>query len=692
MAFSGKLIDFAQRFAPILVLHPAEPYLPTSVDWYIQRTNYFPGSGAMLQPGTWSFSGASGTQKVPAGPDGYLSIPGDDSVTVFPPGNDVFAVRQGSIADAKAYVHARPVPGRSDQIDLQYWFFYAFNGPEYLYVASFYHSPATADFNQSFHQGDWEFVTVRVDNNDNIVAVRLSQHSGGVWYMQPATTKSGGGYQTKGKQVVVYAARGSHALYPAPGGPHMIGSLINKLGYTIGLADFTGNGTQVDYSGKGRLVLADNDLPGVFADQPDAATAAWVAFQGHWGPNMTRHISYDDLAAYIQTLLTGMPVESTLLTYLAPGTVALAALIAALIPLAPELPYQDGPANPPIQRAWSEAVEPISWPKPQLLPLYPGTTVLPGYRGPQDGYQGSAVALGPADIRNAEFYFWPNLLLDQQVYWHTDTTRRSLIQKTKIASTNGVTGIITVPSGQSTGLIQCFLLTMNGAQLMLWNAGDATSQTWQAVTSMPATQATSLGALAWSNNTLLCAYRQNVAANPAPLAYITLGNSTWSTEQTIDATKCWRGDKATLGPAPVAATLASGMTVIVYATPSNDPMNPVGLAAVTTTDFANWAGPYALPVDVDYVGDNTPSVVSAPALASDGTSLFCAFIDGLHQLRLTQSLDGEQWSDPVIVAQSLNPLATPTLVVDQQGLLMIATIDSVGGLTGTKIAYWGATR
>ena len=107
---------------------------------------------------------------------------------------DASGAHNTTLAQTPFYVHVFPDTGGVVQI--QYWFFYAFNGP-------------TDGFGT--HQGDWEHFSVRADANcsTRLGYVPFAHGSPPAW--SNATTEEEGGH------AVVYSAINSHATYLTAG-------------------------------------------------------------------------------------------------------------------------------------------------------------------------------------------------------------------------------------------------------------------------------------------------------------------------------------------------------------------------------------------------------------------------------------------------------------------------------------------
>jgi len=154
-----------------------------------------------------------------------------------------------ALADVPFYVHAFPDVGGSVQI--QYWFFYDFNGP-------------TAGFGT--HQGDWEHFSVRADANcsTRLGYVPFAHGTPPAW--TNATIEEEGGH------AVVYSAVNSHATY-LTAGTHPGGTPVTH--------DHTSKGARWFPS---HLVNGGERTCAKSARRPMAGTE-WVDFPDVWGSN-----------------------------------------------------------------------------------------------------------------------------------------------------------------------------------------------------------------------------------------------------------------------------------------------------------------------------------------------------------------------------------------------------------------------
>lgn len=206
-----------EQFAPEVRLHPEERYFPSSVSWYLQRTSL---------------------RDAPAVGASFLHIPDDANRQ---------HVRAGDLDNARTYVHARP--RGEDGLDIQYWFFFPYNGP-------LIGGPAGGA-----HEGDWEHITVRLDASwRRIQKVFFAAHDAeGRWH-EPKDLQFS--HET---HPVVYSARYGHASYPTAG--------LQSRGMLP--ADRTADGGAIWQTWLSFKIIAGPD--GLRSD------LAWLDFAGRWG-------------------------------------------------------------------------------------------------------------------------------------------------------------------------------------------------------------------------------------------------------------------------------------------------------------------------------------------------------------------------------------------------------------------------
>lgn len=275
------------RHAPILVLHPAERLTPSSVDGFL--------ADADLQRRT-----AAGWEKVEGPlPAGEADLRLDQRACRAIDGvaaTTCYAATEAAHG-AQPVVYGAVLRSRA-RIALQYWIWYPWNP----------YSPTVppGDLWQ-VHEGDWEAVSVLLDQRGTPLLAAYSQHSKG--QQRPWTR-----LPRQGTRPVVYVALGSHANYFSPG-THRFGPRVVD---PIFISVIEQNGQRpVDHAGRGRVVR-----PRVV--RISATSPSWMTFAGRFGED-----------EYLQ-VPSGTPVASG----------------------------GGGPRGPAFHRQWrSPVAEVLSWPR-----------------------------------------------------------------------------------------------------------------------------------------------------------------------------------------------------------------------------------------------------------------------------------------------------------------------------------------
>lgn len=248
---TSKESDLVARFAPHLFLHPSERNMPANVDWYLARVSMrYDHSGCpdheVLPVGKVT-QAALGTETHPDDKSFCRHDEGDIRHTTS---SENFFLR---IADAetragaprsewKVYTVWRPQ--KSGLVDIEYWFFYAYND----------------GFSIFNHESDWEHAVVTIDPNaERITKVFLSAHKGG-------TSLPAGSFETDGTHPVAYVAKGTHANYPKPGSYEIPGTHIAK-----------------DDAKKGPGWKTEGDLVAVGTRASPKNGQVFTRFWGKWG-------------------------------------------------------------------------------------------------------------------------------------------------------------------------------------------------------------------------------------------------------------------------------------------------------------------------------------------------------------------------------------------------------------------------
>jgi hypothetical protein len=278
--------DLVARFAPVVRLHPDEQYMPASVAWYLPRVrmrfdvslgldkqlldkgSVNPGS-LIAQANKGQMSGLS------AAPTDFFLEQTDASG-----GDDYDAyraeTRKGPApAGWTCYAHVRPAANHPDMYDIQYIFFYAYNG-DMLATAA-----------ESAHEADMEHITIRVEKDRQTVQkIYYAAHSGeGRWYDRGAN-----GYSvTADGRPIVYSAINSHASYP----------WARRIDRTLLPDDETREGG-VDWDCRQNVAnLGEEDRP--------RAGMQWLQYSGRWGEIGETDIASGPLGPAYQSWWTADP-------------------------------------------------------------------------------------------------------------------------------------------------------------------------------------------------------------------------------------------------------------------------------------------------------------------------------------------------------------------------------------------------
>ncbi|MEN8614920.1 Vps62-related protein [Dehalogenimonas sp. THU2] len=260
--------ELASKFAPVVMLHPDDAYRPGDISWYLERVRmrFDVRMGideqllnlgqvnitSLVSQATKGFS--SGLS--PARTDFFLEqtdASGGDNLDAFRS-----QTRSGTAAAGwECYVHVRPAPGMTGMIDVQYIFFYPYNG-----------DLAPTDQLESAHEADFEHITVRLERGGStIYRIFYSAHdTEGKWYGQATSAGARDGYSLSADgRPVAYSSIDSHASYPWAGT-----WVRNNLP-----DDFTsGNGPVWD-CGVSVVNLGEKEFP--------SGNAVWIQYSGHWG-------------------------------------------------------------------------------------------------------------------------------------------------------------------------------------------------------------------------------------------------------------------------------------------------------------------------------------------------------------------------------------------------------------------------
>jgi hypothetical protein len=207
--------ELISRFAPIVKFHSDEQYLLADIPWYLERVRLrfdisFGFDAQLLDHGEITMDNLV-SQNHKAQSSGLSSectnffleqtdSKGDDELDTYRK-----TTRQGSPQnDWVCYAHVRVADGGYEMFDIQYIFFYAYNGDLLLSEA------------ESAHEADFEHITVRVRKYlQTIEKIYYAAHDNeGKWYDTQSSMGMNDGYQLYNGRPLVYSALDSHASYP----------------------------------------------------------------------------------------------------------------------------------------------------------------------------------------------------------------------------------------------------------------------------------------------------------------------------------------------------------------------------------------------------------------------------------------------------------------------------------------------
>ncbi len=194
------------------------------------------------------------------------------------------------------------------------------------------------------HEGDWEHVTIRIDNYTmKFMGAWMSEHGDHPWI-------EGGKVEKEKGKPVFYASRHGHANYSTTG-PNMAPDFKVEGVCHFGLRNDTDkNGRHLACSSRYKLVGA------AFLENPPIEPN-WLQFQFRWGgifffakgavEDVVRNNLPVTLRVIVGLLPGGFLINNLLLEYLFPNVV-----YDKLLPDGEK--YSSGPAGPKLKGAWSK--------------------------------------------------------------------------------------------------------------------------------------------------------------------------------------------------------------------------------------------------------------------------------------------------------------------------------------------------
>lgn len=253
------------RYGPILRFYTHERYLMCSIEWFLQHAQLHDGNtGKVINHPT--------IDQLPTGPKEsgryWLTLES--------------GAEEGNLSTARAYVHAYAPQGQS-YTDLQFFFFYAYNGPGTLHLFTTISEGDAGLQPLGEHFGDWETCVLRIDSaSKDLIGVWLSQHDSGQWFNASQLNQ----FERKGEQIIVYSSHNGHAVY-SDRGPNPTHEGDYGLVSWYLRNDTDEGGESLDCSTRYELVSA-----------PSVSEPRWLDYPYRWGPENT-HTEITPEQAYV---------------------------------------------------------------------------------------------------------------------------------------------------------------------------------------------------------------------------------------------------------------------------------------------------------------------------------------------------------------------------------------------------------
>lgn len=239
-------------------------------------------------------------------------------------------LKPGDLARGEALIRVLPLNGLFTEI--QFWFFYPFNGPGRVEACS--SSSCCTDnylMQGGRHYGDWEHVSLLILNTTReLITVYMSRHGSGQWFRRSGGVW-GSGLQFSGTHPIIYSAFYSHAHYPNTG-KHAY-ERVFSYDWGLGTAsadlfDLTGAWISFETFRPDSYRVISSALPGYQVTEPE-----WLQFGGRWG-------QYERLSDEVIWDFCGLDIDIPVYTYKEVGC---------------------GPSGPGMKTAWTDGDCPQIW-------------------------------------------------------------------------------------------------------------------------------------------------------------------------------------------------------------------------------------------------------------------------------------------------------------------------------------------
>lgn len=274
-----ELKQLVKKFAPIICFHPAEEFMPVSVDWYLQKV---------------SLVNSQKKTRIPAYDHLLTETRGNAGKYYLEPESGVSMF--GSESQIKAYVHAKA--RNAVYIDLQYWFLFAETdrgGAQLKWlidgIIKGYEGKIDLDPLGRIN-GVWERITVRINKiSGEAEEVFFPQSDKGTWVPFDKVQK-------KGRQVVAYLSADNCTFYPGVGTflseEASFDLYSSRLDFSI--QHESGKGREVNFSPFCELVSAN------YLEENKPVEPFWLNFKYNWGNPDPDYLNVSSLKRLVPTM------------------------------------------------------------------------------------------------------------------------------------------------------------------------------------------------------------------------------------------------------------------------------------------------------------------------------------------------------------------------------------------------------
>jgi hypothetical protein len=286
-----------QKFGPILRLHSQEKYLLDEPEAFLAAGLCSLNAGLITAESDYDNFQQQITYKKPVTSGQSLLDAVENAKAQTNAGASSFrywlniddTLKPGNVSRAKAQVSVKKSIN-DNVLDLQFWFFYGFNGPgKFRIVAGNIFTDYREMDTAGRHYGDWEHVTIRVARTGDGWGLRnvyLSRHAFTIWVNDLSKL------QFSGTKPIVYAGRDSHAHYETAGMHFYLRpwSVDFKIGTAaVDLYDLTDDGgISFDTSDPNKYAIFASDFP-----EHNVTRPAWAQFTARWGQYEKLMYPYD---------------------------------------------------------------------------------------------------------------------------------------------------------------------------------------------------------------------------------------------------------------------------------------------------------------------------------------------------------------------------------------------------------------